>query len=173
MDTSTPRTMVSLHFWEPVACCLCTAAVHGHSPAPTSAAAGPRSQTSLTTAILKGTVNDATTFPPPSKAHGSYHWAFERLVAAAIIPLSVGAFAASPTAHPALDAILSATLVAHTHMGFVSCIDDYTHERKFGALGHAARWALRFGTAGALYGLYEFNTNDIGITELLTKLWTA
>jgi len=72
-----------------------------------------------------------------------------------------------------MDGILGATLVIHSHIGFTSCIDDYVHERKWGALGHAARWALRFGTAGALYGIYEFNTNDIGLTELIAKLWVA
>lgn len=58
-------------------------------------------------------------------------------------------------------------------MGFTSCIDDYVHERKFGALGHAARWLLRFATAGAVLGVYEFNTNDIGLTELVEKVWKA
>ncbi|GAW10361.1 mitochondrial inner membrane protein [Lentinula edodes] len=43
--------------------------------------------------IYKGTVNDPTTFPPPSKTHGSYHWAFERLVSAALVPMTVAAFA--------------------------------------------------------------------------------
>jgi hypothetical protein len=45
-------------------------------------------------AILKGTVNDATSFPEANKAHGSYHWAFERLLSAALIP-AMGAAAVS------------------------------------------------------------------------------
>merc|ERR1712072_898897 len=28
--------------------------------------------------FIKGTVNDPTEFPTPNKAHGSYHWTFER-----------------------------------------------------------------------------------------------
>lgn len=51
-------------------------------------------------AILKGTVNDATSFPEVgNRAHGSYHWAFERIVAASLIPLAVSAAVVSPTAH--------------------------------------------------------------------------
>lgn len=45
-------------------------------------------------AVLKGTVNDATDFPTPSKSHGSYHWAFERLLSASLIPV-MGAAAVS------------------------------------------------------------------------------
>jgi hypothetical protein len=50
-------------------------------------------------AIIPGTVNDATKFPPPDRAHGSYHWAFERVLSAALIPLTVGAAVTSGTAH--------------------------------------------------------------------------
>jgi succinate dehydrogenase (ubiquinone) membrane anchor subunit len=35
------------------------------------------------------------------------------------------------------------------------------------------KWLLRFATLGTLYGVYEFNTNDIGLTELVKRLWTA
>lgn len=54
------------------------------------------------TAIIKGTVNDAVSYPEPSKSHGSYHWAFERLISASLIPLTIGAAVTSPTAHVSL-----------------------------------------------------------------------
>lgn len=53
----------------------------------------------LIPAIIKGTVNDAVAFPTPNKAHGSYHWAFERLLSASLVPLTVAAGVTSPTAH--------------------------------------------------------------------------
>ncbi|TXT13726.1 hypothetical protein VHUM_01093 [Vanrija humicola] len=124
-------------------------------------------------AIFKGTVNDPTSFPPPNRAHGSYHWAFERLLSAGLIPLTAAAVVASPTAYPLVDGALGVAIIVHTHIGFTACIDDYVHERKFGKLGTAARWALNLGTLSALVGLYEFNTNDIGITELAIKLFSA
>ena len=46
--------------------------------------------------------------------------------------------------------------------GFDSSLKDYLHERKFPVIGPIMKWTLRILTGGALYGLYEFNTNDIG-----------
>ncbi|KLT41997.1 hypothetical protein CC85DRAFT_261061 [Cutaneotrichosporon oleaginosum] len=123
--------------------------------------------------IIKGTVNDAVAYPAPNKAHGSYHWAFERLLSASLVPLTIAAGVTSPTAHPVLDGVLGLALLSHSYIGFMACIDDYVHERKFGALGTLCRWLLRFGTFGAAYGIYEFNTNDIGLTEFVEKAWKA
>lgn len=50
-------------------------------------------------AILKGTVNDATTFPEANKTHGSYHWAFERLLSAGLIPVMGAAAVSSGSAY--------------------------------------------------------------------------
>lgn len=65
-------------------------------------------------AYVLGTVNDPTIFPPPSKAHGSYHWSFERFLSAALIPL-VGATAVT-SVNPVLDGVLSVALVVHSHL---------------------------------------------------------
>ncbi|KAI6012255.1 mitochondrial inner membrane protein [Pisolithus marmoratus] len=97
--------------------------------------------------IYKGTVNDPTTFPPPSKMHGSHHWSFERLLAA----------------YPVLDGIFGVSLVMHSHIGFDSMLVDYLHPRKFPFLGNFAKWTLRTMTLGVLVGVYQFNTNDIGV----------
>ncbi|EPQ53371.1 hypothetical protein GLOTRDRAFT_45569, partial [Gloeophyllum trabeum ATCC 11539] len=121
----------------------------------------------------KGTVNDPTTFPPPSKTHGSYHWAFERLLSAALVPLTGAAFVMSPTAHPVLDGLLGVSLVMHSHIGFDSILVDYVHKRKFPILGPLASWTLRATTVGVLVGVYKFNTEDVGLTELIAKVWTA
>lgn len=68
-------------------------------------------------AIYKGTVNDPTTFPPPSKTHGSYHWAFERLLAASLVPMTAAAFVTSGSSYPVLDGVLGLSLVMHSHIG--------------------------------------------------------
>lgn len=65
------------------------------------------------------------TFPTPNKAHGQYHWTFERLLSAALVPL-VGATAVS-SANPVLDGILCTAIVAHSHM--VSPILSFYPER--------------------------------------------
>ncbi|KAL0949943.1 hypothetical protein HGRIS_009967 [Hohenbuehelia grisea] len=123
--------------------------------------------------VYKGTVNDPTSFPPPSRTHGSYHWAFERLLSAGLVPLTAAAFVTSGTNYPILDGILGISLVMHSHIGFDSMVVDYLHKRKFPILGPVVTWTLRTATVGVLVGVYQFNTNDIGLTELITKVWAA
>jgi succinate dehydrogenase (ubiquinone) membrane anchor subunit len=105
------------------------------------------------TAYVKGTVNDPTTFPEPHPTHGSYHWAFERFISVALVPL----FAVGAVKHGAsgvLDASIALTLVVHSHMGFVNCFDDYLHKRKFPIAGPLASWTLKALTLTTLAGLY-------------------
>ncbi|GJN89329.1 hypothetical protein Rhopal_002309-T1 [Rhodotorula paludigena] len=118
---------------------------------------------------VEGTVNDPTPFPPPDKAHSSYHWTFERLLSAALVPL-IGATAVS-SANPIVDGVLCTALVAHSHIGFDGVLTDYVHPRKFPVIGPIAKWALRLLTTGVLVGVYQFETNDIGLTELIKKAW--
>jgi len=68
-------------------------------------------------AIYKGTVNDPTPFPPSSKSQGSYHWAFERLLSAGLVPLTAAAFVTSGSHYPVLDGLLGISLIMHSHMG--------------------------------------------------------
>ncbi|KZV80464.1 SDHD, membrane anchor subunit of succinate dehydrogenase, partial [Exidia glandulosa HHB12029] len=123
--------------------------------------------------IPRGTVNDSVPFPTPSRAHGSHHWAFERLLSASLVPLTVTAFATSASPYAVLDGVLGVALVMHSHIGFDSVLEDYLHKRKFPVIGPISTWILRFATVGALVGVYEFNTNDVGMTELVKRVWHA
>lgn len=116
-------------------------------------------------AFIKGTVNDPTTFPEPNKAHGSYHWTFERLLSAALIPVVGATFVTSP--NPILDGVLATTLILHSHLGFDQALLDYVHKRKFPLAAPIANWTVRLLTVLALIGVYKFNTQDVGITELV------
>ena len=135
--------------------------------------------------------NDAAPVPAPSPTHGSYHWTFERwvpgsrippagehpdvddsLISAALIPLTIAPFAAG-SLNPTTDAILCATLLIHSHIGFESCVIDYFPRRKYPKSRAAAWWTLRGGTLLVAVGLYEFETNDVGVTEAIKRLWTA
>ncbi|KAJ9474004.1 Mitochondrial inner membrane protein SHH4 [Pseudozyma hubeiensis] len=121
---------------------------------------------------VKGTVNDPTTFPEPNAAHGSNHWAFERGLSVALVPLVAAGFAKHGSS-AILDGALALSLVVHSHIGFDCILADYLHKRKFPIAGPLATWGLRAATLATLYGLYEFNTNDVGLTELIAKVWTA
>ncbi|KAF8333459.1 CybS-domain-containing protein [Cantharellus anzutake] len=124
-------------------------------------------------AIWRDGPNDATPFPTPSKVEGSHHWSYERLLSAALVPLTASAVAVSGSAHPIVDGMLGVALVVHSHIGFDAVLVDYLHERKFPVIGQVAKWGLRFATGGALVGVYSFNTQDIGLTEFVKGVWTA
>ena len=66
------------------------------------------------------------------------------------------------TSQPILDGILAVSLVVHSHIGFDASIVDYFHPRKWPVIGPMMTWLLRIATGAAVWGLYEFNTNDIG-----------
>jgi succinate dehydrogenase (ubiquinone) membrane anchor subunit len=122
--------------------------------------------------VIKGGVNDPVPVPPPSPTHGSYHWTFERLLAAGLVPLTVAPFAAG-SLNPALDASLCAILILHSHMGFQACIIDYIPKKRFPRSHKAFMWALNGATVLAAVGLYEFETNDVGVTEAVKRVWKA
>lgn len=103
-------------------------------------------------------MNDPTPFPEPNSAHGSNHWAFERGLSVALVPLVAVGFAKHGSS-AILDGALALTLVAHSHIGFDCILADYLHKRKFPILGPVSSWTLRAATVATLYGLYEFNTS--------------
>ncbi|KAG8870271.1 membrane anchor subunit of succinate dehydrogenase, Sdh4, partial [Tulasnella sp. 331] len=111
--------------------------------------------------VLPGTVNEATTFPEPNRSHGSHHWAFERLLSVALLPMTASAFVMSSSPHPVVDGLLAMSLVIHSHIGFDSVVVDYLDKRKFPMLGPVVKWALRATTATVLVGVYQFNTTKV------------
>jgi succinate dehydrogenase (ubiquinone) membrane anchor subunit len=54
-----------------------------------------------------------------------------------------------------------------------ACIIDYFPKRRVPRVFKAAYWALRLGTVTLGVALYSFETNDVGLTELIAKLWHA
>jgi succinate dehydrogenase (ubiquinone) membrane anchor subunit len=110
--------------------------------------------------------------PPASPSHGSYHWTFERLVSAGLIPLTIAPFAAG-SLNPTTDAILCAAILIHSHIGFESMVIDYIPVKRLPKTRVLFWWGLRLATVVVGVGLYEFETNDVGITEAIKRIWTA
>lgn len=54
-----------------------------------------------------------------------------------------------------------------------ACIIDYFPRKRVPKTRAAAHWALRIATVGLGVALYSFETNDVGITELVARLWHA
>ncbi|TPX47225.1 hypothetical protein SeLEV6574_g02782 [Synchytrium endobioticum] len=107
-----------------------------------------------------------------SKLEGSYHWSAERALSAISVPLIGAAVIMGPT--PMIDLALGVVLPLHCHIGFDSILVDYLHERKWGKfVWNFNVWALRLLTALTIYGCYQFNTNDVGLTAFVKRLWTG
>ena len=104
--------------------------------------------------------------------HGSYHWTFERLISVGLIPLTIAPFV-SGSLNPTTDAILCATVLIHSHIGFDAMITDYIPRKRLPGTRKAFEWLLRAATVLVGVGLYEFETNDVGVTETIKRVWTA
>ena len=140
-----------------------------------------RPPTGATTGLLRGT-NSILRQSDPSSPR-SY-----RLISAALIPLTVAPFAAG-TLNPIMDAILCATILTHSHIGFQyveshfrmeknsdtarSVIIDYIPSRRLPKTRALFWWGLRAATLTVAVGLYEFETNDVGLTEAVKRIWIA
>ncbi|OJD18226.1 hypothetical protein AJ78_01726 [Emergomyces pasteurianus Ep9510] len=121
---------------------------------------------------IQGTMNDAAPLPPTSPSHGSYHWTFERAIAVTLIPLTIAPFAGG-SLNPVMDAVLCGTILMHSHIGFQACIIDYIPGRRLPKTKKAFDWLLRVMTLTVAVGLYEFETNDVGVTEAVRRIWKA
>jgi len=89
-----------------------------------------------------------------------------------------------------MDATLCALLVIHSHIGFEyvitnpqfswfpnrsyrACIIDYFPKYRVPGVHKLAMWALRAGTVILGVALYSFETNDVGVTEAVSRIWHA
>lgn len=121
---------------------------------------------------IVGGVNDPVAVPPADRSHGSYHWSFERLIVLGMVPLAMTPLVGGSLT-PVLDATLGSLILMHSHLGFQSCIIDYIPKRVYGRWHSAAMYFLYAGSATALYGVYQMETNDIGLTLALSEIWNA
>jgi succinate dehydrogenase (ubiquinone) membrane anchor subunit len=72
-----------------------------------------------------------------------------------------------------MDAILISALLLHSHLGLQVAIIDYLPNRRVPKTRKAAMWGLNLATVLVGIGLYEFETNDVGLTEAVKRVWTA
>ncbi|KAI9310868.1 CybS-domain-containing protein [Dichotomocladium elegans] len=119
-------------------------------------------------------------FPPPQIAkqeteqgyrYGTYPWTMERASALCLIPLLSTQFVYG--AHSICDGLLGVVLPFHIYLGLESCIIDYIPKRTYPRLHPLANWSLLATTGLVMWGCYEFNTNEVGLTEVIKRMWTA
>jgi succinate dehydrogenase (ubiquinone) membrane anchor subunit len=58
-------------------------------------------------------------------------------------------------------------------MGFQQVVIDYIPSRTHPGLRKVFTWLLNAATVLVGVGLYEFETNDVGITEAVRRVWKA
>jgi hypothetical protein len=75
------------------------------------------------TAVLEGTVNDAAPTHAGPKTHGSYHWTFERVLSAALIPVMGGAAVSSGSAYVSCTVLDMRTVYLSLSFSRLSNID--------------------------------------------------
>ncbi|KAB8249085.1 succinate dehydrogenase cytochrome b small subunit [Aspergillus flavus] len=121
---------------------------------------------------IQGTMNDPAPIPTPHPSEGSYHWTFERAISAGLVPLTIAPFAAG-SLNPVMDAVLCSFIVLHSHIGFQAAIIDYFPTRRVPKTATFCNWLLRAFTLTTAVGLYEFETNDVGVTEAFKRVWKA
>ena len=110
-------------------------------------------------------------FTGKSHSLGSYHWDLERGLSFLTLPLIGGA--AIVGAHPMIDLALGVVIPLHIHLGLDCILQDYLPNRRAGLKNVIATWLLRLSTVLALYGCYQFNTNDVGLTAFTKRIWTG
>jgi len=107
----------------------------------------------------------------PDRLHGSIHWNYERVLCLGLLPVT--GYALAYGAHPMNDLALSVLIPLHSHLGFGAVITDYLPKRKMPGVNTVTVWALRLATLGVILGCWKLNTQDVGITETVRRLWHA
>ena len=86
--------------------------------------------------------------------------------------MTIAPFAAG-SLNPVLDGLFISTILIHSHIGFQACIIDYFPGKRVPKTRKSLMWALNLATVAAGIGFYEFETNDVGLTEGIKRIWSA
>ncbi|CCD24882.1 Tim18p NDAI_0E00660 [Naumovozyma dairenensis CBS 421] len=114
------------------------------------------------------------TLPKPSQVEGSYHEEYEKIAKYSLLPLSLVPFVismAGGVVPPLLDTALATTFLIYIQYGFTSCIIEYLPKEKFHRWHNAAKYLLYSFSSLSLYGIYQLETENNGLIDLISKLW--
>ncbi|CAK1356976.1 Succinate dehydrogenase [ubiquinone] cytochrome b small subunit, mitochondrial [Cercospora beticola] len=122
--------------------------------------------------VVRGGVNDPAPVPDPHPTHGSYHWTMERAISIGLVPLTVMPFAVG-SLNPILDGTLIGLTILHTYIGFGAAITDYFPTWRVPKTRKIFDWLNVLMVFVVGWGYYEFETNDVGLTEGIKRIWKA
>lgn len=86
--------------------------------------------------------------------------------------MTIAPFAAG-SLNPVTDAVLCGAILIHSHIGFEALIIDYLPNGRIPKTRKLFDWGLKAATLLVGVGLYEFETNDVGVTEAIKRIWKA
>ncbi|KAK3723149.1 membrane anchor subunit of succinate dehydrogenase, Sdh4 [Vermiconidia calcicola] len=86
--------------------------------------------------------------------------------------MTLAPFAAG-SLNPLMDGVLVSLLLVHSHIGFDSIITDYAPSWRVPMSRKLLNWARNLALVLVGWGWYEFETNDVGLTEGVKRLWHA
>ena len=99
---------------------------------------------------------------------GVKHWIKERVSSVAVLGI-LGAAILFPC--QPIDHALGIALPIHCHLGFDSIITDYVPTYKYPYSNTVLTYLLYGLTGTTLFGLYQFNTKDTGLSHSLRNLY--
>lgn len=123
---------------------------------------------------IQNKTSDKLKPPVPSSFEGSFQTEYERITKFALIPLTIVPFYASFTGvslYPLLDGSISSLFLIYSHYGFTSLIIDYVPKKKYPKLHKTSLWSLYLASFLGMCGIYELETENNGVIDLIKRLW--
>ncbi|KAI8401111.1 CybS, succinate dehydrogenase cytochrome B small subunit [Nakaseomyces glabratus] len=111
----------------------------------------------------------------PTQPEDSFQNDYHKYINYTLLPLTVGTFGSviyTGEVHPMLDFTISSLFLFSTHYHFTSLILDYIPKEKFKRLHKMAMYLLYSATGFGLFGIYELETSNNGVVDLVRKLWS-
>lgn len=113
--------------------------------------------------------------PPVNTAFkGTYKGDYERIIKYTLIPLTAIPFYTSYAGialHPMIDATIAVSFLWYCHYGFSSLIIDKIPKDKYSKTHKVSMWSLYTATFLSMCGIYELETENNGVVDLIKGLW--
>lgn len=124
----------------------------------------------------KGTPTRPGYFKPPIDPglSGRFQEDYEKIAKYTLIPLTLIPFytvSQGIPLNPMVDATLSIFFLMYTHYGFSSLIYQKVPKEKYPRWHDTSLWTLYTSSFVALCGIYEIETENNGLVDLITKIW--
>lgn len=105
---------------------------------------------------------------------GTFKGDYQRIIKYTLLPLSAIPFYTSYAGialHPMIDTTIAVAFLWYAHYGFSSLIIDKIPKDKYSKSHRASMWTLYTSTFLGMCGIYELETENNGVVNLITRIW--